>query len=301
MFRVLSVLTVGVALLATGCGPSADSSRPASVAVSTNQRSYQVKGVVLEVLPAEKTVRIKHEEVPGYMQAMTMPFEVRDVTELAGLGPGDPVMFRLTVTDTDGWIDQIRKTGARTNVLPTTGPLRLVRDVDPLNVGDVLPEYHFTNQLGVPFSTSQFKGQVLAINFIFTRCPFAPYCPQTAKYFSEIQQRLLALPNAPANWHLLTISFDPEFDTPEVLKAYADNYHADPQRWTFATGALIDITAICDQFGLTFFRDEPSALPQHTLRTVVIDPAGRVQTIIGGNEWKPDDLLQEMLKAAGAK
>ncbi|MCU0785015.1 MAG: copper-binding protein [Verrucomicrobia bacterium] len=112
------------------------------------QQVFQVKGAVMELHPEEKTVRIKHEEIPGYMKAMTMSFDVRDTNELAGLEAGDTVTFRMTVTHTDGWIDQVKRLNvSRTNTLPTTGQFRFVRDVEPLNIGDPLPEYHFTNHL----------------------------------------------------------------------------------------------------------------------------------------------------------
>ena len=108
---------------------------------STNATEYSVKGVVLEVDPTEKSVKIKHEEIPGYMAAMTMSFDVKDTNELNGIEAGDPVAFRMLVTDTYGWIDHIKKTGPKQNVLPTTGHFRLVRDVQLLNPGDLLPDY----------------------------------------------------------------------------------------------------------------------------------------------------------------
>src|ERR1044071_1093230 len=127
--------------------------------------------------------------------------------------------------------------------------------VQPLGLGELLPEYHFTNQLGQPFSTAQFKGRALAITFLFTRCPFPTFCPRMVNQFAEAQQKLLAMSPEPANWHLLTISFDPEFDTPPVLKTYAQSHHYEPSRWTFATGELSDIEAFGEQFGLTFWPD----------------------------------------------
>jgi protein SCO1/2 len=259
---------------------------------------YPVKGVVVELEPEEKTVRIKHEEIPGYMAAMTMPFEVRDPKELAGLEAGDHVAFRMLVTDDDGWIDQLRKLPRpTTNKPPTAGGFRFVRDVEPLNVGDVLPEYRFTNQLGQAISTSQFRGQVLAVTFVFTRCPFPTFCPRTMQHFAETQHKLRSLSGGPTNWHLLTLSFDPEFDTPTVLKAYGAGYAQDMRHWTLATGALIDLTAIAEQFGLSFWR-EPEGGISHNLRTVVLDPAGRVQRIWIGNKWTSDELVAEMVKAA---
>ncbi len=300
MFGRWLIPDLALLLLAAGCGPSTDSNPPAAPSPPTNLQVFQVKGVVQEVQLAEKKVVIKHEAVPGYMNAMTMPFDVKDTNELAGLGAGDPVTFRMFVNDTDGWVDRIRVTGPKVNTPPTTGSFRLVRDVEPLNLGDPLPEYHFTNQFGRPFGTAQFKGQALAINFLFTRCPYPLFCPLTARNFTTTQEKLLALANGPTNWQLLTISFDPEFDTPAVLRTFADRYQCNPERWTFATGPLIDITAIGDQFGLLVLRDANGGF-DHNLRTVVIDAAGRVQRVMVGNEWKPEELVEEMVKAAGVK
>ncbi len=266
----------------------------------TNQEIHAASGVVVEVNPSEKKVTIQHGDIPGYMQAMTMPFDVKDTNELNGLAPGDPVSFRLIIANNYGWIDQIHKTGARTNVPALGNAVSSGRNIEPLNEGDPLPEYHFTNQLGQAFSTAQFKGQALAITFLFTRCPFPNFCPLMANNFADVQKKLLASPHAPTNWHLLTISFDPEFDTPAVLQNYAQAHGANPARWTFATGALPDISAIGEQFGLAFWK-EPAGIISHNLRTVVIDASGRVQKIFVGNAWEPEDLVAEMTKAAAVR
>jgi protein SCO1/2 len=294
MVRLFPLALLPILLVATSCDNS--KARP-PVAQVEKQQTYQVQGMVLEVKPREKTVRIRHQEVPGYMPAMTMPFEVKDTKELAGLQPGDSVSFRMIVTEKDGWIDQIQKSKApATNGPPPKLEVRVMRDVEPLKTGDLLPDYHFTNQFGQPVSTAQFKGQVLAINFLFTRCPFPAFCPFTANNFAEVQTKLLALPNPSTNWHLLTISFDPDFDKPDVLKAYAERYKYDPAHWIFATGDIIDVTAIGEQFGLMFWRDETGLL-SHNLRAAVVDPSGRVQKIFEGNKWTGDDLVAEMVKA----
>jgi len=296
---ILSLIAIALLFL-SACDQAPESRAAAnpSVAQTTTQQIFQVKGVVVSVKPKEKSIEVKHEEIPGYMPAMTMPFDVRDTNELAGLAPGDSIAFRMLVTDTDGWIDQIRKMAASTtNSPPITGPFRLVRDVEPLGIGDTLPEYHFTNQLGEVISTAQFKGGVLAITFLFTRCPFPTFCPLMSNHFAEAQKKLLEMPGAPKNWHLLTISFDPEFDKPSILKAYAERYKYDPTHWDFATGALIDITALSEQVGLNFWHDETGNI-SHNLRTVVINSSGRVHKIFSGNQWSSDELVQEMVKAA---
>ncbi len=284
----------------SSCGKTS-SDGTATAPEQRTQQVFQVKGVIIELHPEEKMVRIKHEEIPGYMQAMTMSFEVRDTNELAWLEAGDTVTFRMTVTDTDGWIDQIKKLNIpRTNTLPTTGPFRFVRDVEPLNIGDPLPEYHFTNHLGQPVSLNQFRGQALAITLIFTRCPYPTFCPLMSNNFRDVQEKLSSTPNAPTNWHLLTISFDPEYDTPMVLKSYAERYRYDPKHWSYLTGELVDITAIAEQIGLLFRREGDGAI-SHNLRTAVVDAGGRVQKIFTENKWTSDELAEEILKAAQTK
>lgn len=268
-----------------------------SACAQTNQQFYPAQGVVIKVNPTKSTVTIKHGDIPGYMDAMIMAFDVKDTNELTGLAAGDVVTFRIVDEKNDAWIDQIHQTGAKTNTPPTTGPFRAVREVQPLNEGDLLPEYHLTNQLGKAISTAQFKGQALAITFLFTRCPYPNFCPLMANNFSETSQELLANPLAPRNWHLLTITFDPEHDTPEVLRDYAKAHHADGAHSTFATGDLMEITALGEQFGLAFWKEQGSII-NHNLRTIVIDPAGRVQKVFNGNTWQPADLTAELTKAA---
>ena len=302
MFRATLILVFAAVILVTGCDRSleTDSTTRSVKAPNTNQQIFQVKGVVIEVKLPEASVKIKHEEVPDYMPAMTMPFDVKDTNELTGLEAGHPVSFRLVVAGMESWIDNIKITGPKTNLPPTTGPLRRIRDVQPLNEGDLLPEYQFTNQFGKVFSTKDFQGGALAIEFLFTRCPLPNFCPFLANSFGEAQKQLLTLPNAPTNWHLLTLSFDPEFDTPAILKNYAESHGADLGHWMFATGEPLDLTAIGEQFGLLVSRDENNSI-SHNLRAVVIDASGRVRKIFIGNEWKPDELVVEMLKATGGK
>jgi len=289
------ILLVG---LHSGCSPKSPAQSVTHNSSTNVQsvRTYEVKGVITKLLPGNKSVEIRHEEVTNLMPAMTMPFEVKDTNELAGLNINDSVTFRLSMTDTDSWIDQIKKAeGKSLTELPATNGFRFVRDVDPLQVGDPLPEYHFTNQLGQTVSTTQFKGQALAITFIFTRCPLPNFCPRMSSNFEEVQTKLL---NAPAitNWHLCTITFDPEFDNVAVLKSYAERFHADPAHRSFLTGDPMDIRALADQFGEAFWKDETGAI-NHNLRTIIVDASGKIQKILAGNEWKPEALVAEMLEA----
>jgi protein SCO1/2 len=298
----LFIFVIGLAALSVSCSKHAvEVITPTPTLTTPTQQVFQVKGTIIELLTGERSVRIKHEAIPGYMDAMTMPFDVKDTNELAGLKVGDGISFRLMVTAQEGWIDQLKKISApRTNTLPTTGPFRFVREVEPLNIGDPLPDYHFTNHLGQPVKLAQFRGQALAFTFIFTRCPYPNFCPLMSNNFREVQDALLKIPNAPTNWHLFTISFDPDWDTPARLKAYAEGLSHDPRHWSFLTGELVDITAIAEQVGEVFTRDADGPGISHNLRTVVVDARGRVQKIIPENKWKPAELVAEIVKAATA-
>src|SRR5580765_7077858 len=176
MSRRIPIVTLLLAFVVASCDKTPLPTE-ASSQTKTNLQIFQVKGVVVSLAADGKAVEIKHEEIPGYMGAMTMDFETRDTNELRGLAAGESISFRMLVTGKDGWIDQIKKLDAAkadpTTVLPNG--IRITRDVEPLEVGDLLPEYRFTNQLGQPFSTADFKGQALAITFIFTRCPFPTF------------------------------------------------------------------------------------------------------------------------------
>ena len=292
------IIWVAVFAGAIGCGERRPVEQPKANAPA--ERIFNVRGVVQRFDPDGKTIIIKHDKIPGYMEAMTMPFEASDTNELKKVQPGDIASFRLRVTTNAGWIDQIVKTGS-TNIDEPPGhqSFRRVREVDPLVEGSVMPDYHFTNELGQAASLSDFKGEAFAITFIFTRCPFPNFCPRMSTHFAEASKRLATAPDGPKNWHLFSISFDPEYDTPSHLKEYAARYQYDSAHWSFLTGAMIDIDAITEQFGLAF--SYRSGTFDHTLRTAVIDATGRVQRIFIGNEWKVDDLVAEMTQAAEAK
>lgn len=271
---------------------------------SGERTEYRVEGVVKDVIPEKNRVRIAHEEIPDYMPAMTMLFDVKDPQELEDVKAGDKVRFLMVVTRDDGWIEEVQRLGEVSEIV-TDEPssFRLVRDVDPLTIGDPMPDYTFTNEMGQVVSLSDYEGKALALTFIFTRCPFPTFCPRMSAYFQSVYKELQSMDNAPENWHLFSVTIDPQYDTPQILKNYAQAYTYDPERWNYLTGKLIDITAISEQFGLQFYRPEPEnpSNLSHNLRTVVIDAAGRVSHILVGNEWEPRELAQAMVKAARVK
>ena len=164
-----------------------------------------------------------------------------------------------------------------------------------LSVGDAAPDCEFIDQDGKVLSLHQFRGQALAITFIFTRCPLPAYCPRMTNNFRAVQQELASDKTTAADWHLLSLSFDPEHDTPEQLSAYSKTSRAEPSSWTFATAKEGVVKAFGSAFGLTAPLED--GLFNHNLRTVVLDRSGHVQHIFKGNEWTAKDLIWELRKA----
>ncbi len=277
---------------------SAPSNTPPAGLAATNRQTFEVKGVINEVQLERKKAKITHEAIPGYMEAMTMLLDVRDAKELVGLHPGDHIRFRMVVTDDDGWIEDVRKLDEPRTPLPPEPPVRRVRYVEALALGDEVPDYAFTNMLGSVIRLRELRGRAVAFTFIFTRCPFPTFCPRLSTSFQQAHDRLKATPDSPTNWMLLSITMDTEYDTPARLFEYAQRYHADPKHWLYVTGDLTDITAIGEQFGLQFWRPKPGDPISHNVRTVVIDTRGRVQWISNENEFKPDELAAQIAKAA---
>jgi protein SCO1/2 len=260
----------------------------------TDVRTFAVKGVVREVNVDSKTVIVAHDAIAGYMEAMTMPFKVKVADELSGLQSGDEIRFRLHVTDTESWIENISRTGRVSSEMDKPHVQRATaRTEKPRHP---LVDYPFTNELGQAVSLRSFEGQALGITFFFTRCPIPDYCPRLSKNFQEASQILLNRVGAPTNWHFLSVSIDPQFDTSAVLRAYGEQYHYDPKHWNFLSGPQDKITELARLSDVQFQRD--GAFINHNFRTLIIDANGHLQTVIpiGGN--LSEEIVAEMLKAA---
>ncbi len=258
-------------------------------------RSFPVKGVVRQVVPETQTLLVAHQSIPGFMEAMTMPFRVSQSAFPADLHVGDRISFQLHVTEQQSWIDHISREGPGSGEEPAHGPDGPVRALLP-KARHPLLDCRFTNELGHVVTLADFRGQALAITFFFTRCPIPDFCPRLSRNFEEASQRLLALPDGPTNWHFLSFSFDPAYDTQATLKAYAERYHYDPRHWSFLTGAPDKIAQLAAQADVKFQPD--NGFFNHNFRTLIIDASGRLQTSfpIGGN--LSDAIVSEVLKAA---
>ena len=249
-------------------------------------QSFQVRGVIRELRPDKMEIVIKHETIPGYMDAMTMPFTVRDAKNFKELALGDTVSFKFSVTEKEDWLEDI-KVIARARTL-VVGPKPLP-EVKPGSVLD-FKNIKLVDQDGRPFDLAETRGRAVALTFFFTRCPFPTMCPLLASKFAEAQKLLPAedLKGAP----LISISIDPQNDRPEVLKRYAQTHHADTTRWCFATGELGGITRLALLCGVNFWDEK--GLVNHSLRTLVISPDGRVKRVFSDNAWSAGDLIQEL-------
>src|SRR6266404_5943567 len=226
---------VGACCLLLYSGQARSTSQSGSDLQQTNVRSFPVIGVVQERAEDRRTAVIAHEAITNYMRAMTMPFKVTSRSVLAGIQAGDRVSFRLQVTASESWIDHISKIGTAPTAAKDEASVQSPA-VEPLKPRHPLLDYHFTNELGQAVSLGEFRGQALAITFFFTRCPIPDFCPRLSKNFEEASQKLRALPNAPTNWHFLSVTFDPDFDSPSVLKGYGNSTGMIPHTGAFSPG-----------------------------------------------------------------
>lgn len=286
------VLFSALLLALVGCKPA--SAVPPAQA-SAAPKTYAVRGVVQMISPNQRSATIKHEDIPGYMRAMTMEFTARDTNVLKGISAGDEISFTLAVTETDDWIENVQQVG-KTNVYGLSGPPGWHIADPELAVGDMLPDYEFTDENGQTVRFSDFHGRAVAFTFFFTSCPLPEYCPRMNRNFLEVRS-LLSTNNAPSNWQLLSISFDSSFDTPQILTGYANYYRGDnTNRWLFAVASTNTLASLAPKIDLSFWRQGGSI--SHNLRTVVLDTNGRISRQFDGNYWTPQQLADAIREAA---
>jgi len=262
-------------------------------------RTYELEGQVLAVDAAKQTLTIRHKDIPGFMPGMTMPFRVGDPSLLEGRKPGDLVRATLQVQDTDAWLSAVETTGW-TPV--DVGPAPAALGVDILEPGDEVPDQTFVDQDGRDVALSAFRGRVVALTFVYTRCPYPTFCPLMDRQFKAVQDQIAADPSLAGRVHLLSISFDPDYDTPAVMKAHAEARGADPAWWSYVTAPVDAIDAFSANFGLTIVRNPNDPLDlTHTLRTAVIGPDGRLAALLVGNAWTADTLVGDIRHAASER
>ncbi|HVZ20639.1 MAG TPA: SCO family protein [Vicinamibacterales bacterium] len=281
MYRKACFLTI-LSILSVACSGSGHTAPP--------PRQYQLQGQILAVTPARNEVVIRAGDIPGFMPAMTMTYKVGDASLLSGKQPGDLVNGTLVVGEVDAHLSALTKTGHS----EIKGPLPLAAEI--IQPKDPVPDATFIDQDGKSITFSSLEGHRVALTFAYTRCPLPDYCPLMNHNFAEIQNTVEKTP-ALSDVKLLTVSVDPEYDTPAVLKKYGRLYHEDPDRWMFLTGDLAQVKKFAAAFGISMEKD-PNTPGQvvHNLRTAVVDADGRLVTVTSGNDWRPSDIVAELEK-----
>ena len=267
----------------------------------SKSRRFELRGQVLAVDPAKKELTIKHEDIRGFMPAMTMPFAVRDERLLQGREAGELITATLVVEENAAYLSDVRRTGiAPLAEMPPPAPVHVMA------AGDPVPDAAFIDQSGRARRLSDWRGRVIAVTFIYTRCPLPDFCPLMDRHFRDVQSKIVQDAALRERVRLLSVSFDPEYDTPKILAAHAARLSADPAYWTMLTGARDDVDEFASRFGVSIIRPPtrersgetgPNTEIVHNLRTAVIDSQGRLVTILSGNEWQPSELLAHLRNA----
>jgi protein SCO1/2 len=261
---------------------------------ATELVTFPLRGEVVAIDTVKHKLMVAHEEIPNYMDAMTMPFKVKNLELLKSVQIGDSIQGVLAVSRTESWLETFTVTGK--GEPPTARMTEETILARMFKEGESLPAIEVTNQGGRKIRFSDFKGKALALTFVYTRCPLPDFCIRMSNHFAKVQRLLAKDKSLDGKWHLISISFDPKFDTPKVLKNYGQSYSADFLTWDFVTADQATITKLTDGFGLSFSDDE-GGLIAHNLRTVLLDKEGKIMKVISGNEWMPDELVDAMKKA----
>ncbi|MGE0042215.1 MAG: SCO family protein [Vicinamibacterales bacterium] len=267
----------------------------AAAACGGGAKQYELTGQVLAVRAESREILIKHQDIPNFMPGMTMPFKVRDAALLDQVAPGDLVVAQLMVAPTEAWIASVTKTGSAP--LPDTPPPATpASGVTVLRPGDEAPVTALEGSDGQPVGLADFRGSAVAVTFIYTSCPLPQFCPLMDRRFAEIQRTVADTPALAGRVRLLSVSFDPDTDTPARLRAHATSLGADPAVWHFATAPRDAVDRFAAAFGVNVIREADGTIT-HNLRTATIGPDGRVIAIRDGNEWTPEQVVADLTHA----
>jgi protein SCO1/2 len=283
-------IAVGMLLLAAGL--SCRRAEAPAAADSSAPRRYAISGTIREVGSGRPEITLAHDPIEGFMESMTMPFPVRgDAGVLSGLSVGDRISATLVVDGGKFWLEGIRKSERPVDANAAPGIATTPRPNRGTPVGEVVQDFALLEQTGREVRLRQFRGEPVAVTFLYTRCPIATACPMTVAKFSKLDAML-----ARAGFGvLLTVTVDPEHDTPKVLADYASRAGADPKRWKFLTGAPKDVAEVAERFGVLYYPDKGQVVHQQAV--AVLDSRGRLSTIYYGETWEPEHIFRDMEKA----
>jgi protein SCO1 len=283
--RSLSFLALVLALCAlVGCRSGPD----------INAKHYPLQGEVVAVDTPNKALTVKHGDIPGLMPAMTMRYAVRDSKSTEKLSTGDLIKADLVVSDSIGRLEKIEMVRKASDMPP---PPRV--DIHLPSKADDIPDFQLVNQDGRKIHLQQFKGDIVLITFIYTHCPLTDFCPRMNHNFSKVQELLKSKPEILRKTEFVSISFDPEHDTPAVLKHYAGIYNKGSDgkpsnRWQFGVPSKVDLPQIARFFGLIYEPEQGDI--SHSSSTTIVAPDGKVEVWYGDNEWTPEAAVQTIEK-----
>jgi len=288
------LLVLALALCGVNCGPGDGAVR------------YPLTGKIEDLDILDRELTVSHEAIPGFMAAMTMPFKMPEDKSLLGrfrgmrlerLRRGDVISATLAVKPNESWIENVQVIRYEP---PPDLPVPVLKEA---KVGESVVDVLLEDQDGKALHLSDYRGHPLALTFIYTRCPLPEFCPRIMKNFQELEGAIDKDPELARTARLLSVSFDVEYDRPEVLNAFGSAFVKDRgqgpfARWKLATGTKEAIDRLGRYFGLSFFKEDGRFA--HTLVTVVIGPDGKLAKELPGNEWTPDEALSAMREAMKA-
>ncbi len=285
-------LVLGAGLVLTGCSGS----KKDHAAEAATPKRYPIRGVIVSVDLKNHAVLLNHQAIPGYMPAMTMEY---------GMSPGDlanakagqrirammnpdakglPQLEDVWPDDQAGdkAIGQGERSLRDNTVSRGTGAYR--------ELGEKMPGFVLYNQDGKVVTAADFKGKMVMIDFIYTRCPIANMCPLETSKMVQTQQ--LAKKAGVKNVEFISITLDPKNDTPGVLKEYAKDRSIDTSNFSFLTGPEQAVNDLLTQFGV--LAQLKGGIIQHTLATLLISPNGTIAYRADGSDWEPKDFVDRM-------
>jgi len=260
-------------------------------------KTYHVRGIVVSSDAKTGQVTLDTDAIPGYMASMTMPYTLKQPNIATELHPGDTITATLEVTADADVLDEIDVVG---QAKPDYKPAVTYNDLEP---GEAIPDFKFLNQSGRTISLRQFRGKVLLLTFIYTRCPLPNFCVRMSRNFAEIDKELAKDPRLYAKTHLLSVSFDPQYDTPAVLRSYGGAYtgrytHETFAHWDFAAPPEKELPRVLQFFDIGTTPEKDHTIT-HSLSTVVIAPDGKLYKWYPGNDWTVEQAMGDVQKLAG--
>lgn len=259
----------------------------------SNEQRYELKGKVVAVEKDKRLVTVAHEDIKGYMPGMVMPFSLKDDWPFDILVSGDQITATLVVDRSASWLEDVVITKESIDKTSAKDPGGLIE----AKAGDEVPNFILANQDGKRITLNEYRGKAWALTFIYTRCPVPEYCTLMSNNFAEIDRELQKQPELYAKTHLLSISIDPEYDTPKVLRSYGAAHtskYSDETfaHWEFVSGTNDEVKGIAQFFGLRYYAGTDQII--HSLRTAVVGPDGKVVKVYRGNEWKPEEIVRDL-------